>query len=112
VLVLVVVLALDLLGFCVEKRSNVSAIILFCHCDAETPKHSRLLSWSVKVFGEILLTIFFEVIHSLVGGSRIGYLTGCGWDRVLGSVLFSKVGIGRLPDRLWLGSGLGSVPFS
>ena len=27
------------LGFCVEKRSDVSATILFCHCDAETPTY-------------------------------------------------------------------------
>ena len=41
VVVLVVVLVLDLLGFCDEKRSDVSAIILFCHCDAEASTHSR-----------------------------------------------------------------------
>jgi len=60
---IVVVLVLDLLGFCVEKRSDVSAIILFCHYDTATPTDStttstRHLSWSVKVLAKFYSQFF------------------------------------------------------
>ena len=43
-LILVVVHVIELLGSRVGKRSDVSAIIVFCHRDAERFTHSRLLS--------------------------------------------------------------------
>jgi hypothetical protein len=49
-----------LLGFCVENGSDVPAIILFCHCDAETSRHSRTkhLRWSVKVLEKFYSQFF------------------------------------------------------